>query len=99
MGLYEPSEREARGDFDESHLGERNCMSCGRSHPRSFLVDGWCPQCRGEKPLEKPRTESIRRGWLNAAALLRRLSEDRGINAQFRAVLLEEAELLERRCS
>lgn len=80
-------------------LGHRPCVSCEREHPISFLVDGWCPQCRGEKPLERPRNESVRRGWLNAAALLRRLSEDRGINAQFRAVLLEEAELLERRAS
>lgn len=87
------------GDYRETRLGYGPCLSCEREHPRSFLVDGWCPQCRGERPLERPRTESIRRGWLQAAALLRRLAEDRGIKADFRAVLLEEAELLERRCS
>jgi hypothetical protein len=80
-------------------LGHRPCLSCEREHPMSFLVDGWCPQCRGEKPLERPRTESIRQGWLNAAALQRRLSEDRGIKPDFRKTLVEEAELLERRAS
>lgn len=84
---------------DEVRLGERNCMSCGRSHPLSFIDgSGWCPQCRGEKPLERPRTEAIRQGWLNAAALLRRTAETVR-DQKFRAILLEEAALLERRCS
>lgn len=81
-------------------FGARPCLSCGRQH---YNLDGggWCPQCDAQTPedLAERQRVAARVGHLNAARLLRRLARDRGISEAFRAVLTEEAEILERRAS
>lgn len=90
---------EGRGPWDGV---TRVCRTCAR--PSLSLEDGECPGCLegAEEKAERVRraNEAARAtGYRNAAAVLERLAEDRGINATFRSVLLEEAAVLRRRAS
>lgn len=44
------SEHEREYYVEDSRLGYRHCVSCGRSHVKEHLVDGWCPQCLQDEP-------------------------------------------------
>lgn len=90
---------EGRGPWDGV---TRVCRTCAR--PSLSLEDGECPGCLegAEEKAERVRraNESARStGYRNAAALLERLAEDKGINSTFRAVLREDAAVLRRRAS
>lgn len=72
------------------------CRSCERP-TLSLQTDGWCATCNdGSTSAMPPDPANVRSLHADAAATLRRLSEDRGISAEFRAVLLGDADYHER---
>ncbi len=75
MSLIVPDDREERGDWIETRLGYRACVSCGREHLKEHLEDGWCPQCNSETPadLSARHRAAALEGYRQTARMLRRM--------------------------